>query len=215
METAAALGLAAKSGVAALAAGLLWPLGKAKTCAVVGAHVHTGSFAPLGREAAHAFLPTVAASALGPVSIAPDVDPAQLGIYANLPKAINLMLAVDVFAAAVLLLWHASPCDKPLKLWLLVGVLFGFPASGLVDRVAHYGGFRTGFVCELVLTALSFAWCATGTYWLTQSVTCMDTAPMIWWTCYTLNVCMWSVLGTMIFFVIVSTVITTVLGDSK
>ena len=61
-------------------------------------------------------------------------------------------------------------------------------------------------------------------------------AREIWWTCYTLNVCMWSVLGTMIFFVIVSTVrararlprgcgplqtsatpevITTVLGDSK
>ena len=202
--------VAAKHGLASVGASVaaLWHAPE-----VVGVHLHSAAeYVPYAHDTLASFLPPVSC-AMAPAALTEET----LGVFANIPFALNMLAVIDGLALVAVVAsypWFGGAvCDAPLRAWLMGGLLLGFPASAFVDRVGRHsaGGFRGAFVAELVLTAISFAWLAIGTSWLTQARTCMDVSPFLWWTCYTLNVSMWSLLGTMIFFVVISTVISTVM----
>lgn len=73
--------------------------------------------------------------------------------------------------------------------------------------------FRQAFLAELLANAVSFAWLVAGTAWVSQSSeSCIDSAPPLWWFCFTLVVLAWSVLGTVTIGLIVSAVAMIMLG---
>merc|ERR1712129_104440 len=56
--------------------------------------------------------------------------------------------------------------------------------------------FRLGFLCELLANAVSFSWLLAGTIWLSESTdTCVDTAPLLWYSCYIMVLGTWSFFG--------------------
>lgn len=54
----------------------------------------------------------------------------------SVPRGLRCFLAADIFSGLVVLSSLFSPCDVPLKSWLLGGILLGFPVSEIVNRVA-------------------------------------------------------------------------------
>lgn len=58
------------------------------------------------------------------------------------------------------------------------------------------GAFRVGFLCELLANAASFAWLVAGTIWISSSTdTCVDSAPLLWYSCYLMVLATWSFFG--------------------
>jgi hypothetical protein len=67
--------------------------------------------------------------------------------------------------------------------------------------------FRSGFVGELLANAVSLGWLVAGTIWLSESTnTCVDTAPLLWYSCYIMVLGTWSVVGSSTLFLIMDAV---------
>jgi len=147
---------------------------------------------------------------------AEDVEQEEVsGFPYVVPLGMTILAAVDIYMGGVLL--HSIPLvvDVPLKRWIVGGLLLSYPASMLVDRVAKTISFRAGFLTETALSVAAFAWLAQGTAWVSESSLSMVTAPLLWWSCYLLCVLCWSALGTLIFFMIFTTVLSIVCGDKR
>lgn len=131
------------------------------------------------------------------------------------PIGMTLLAAADIYMGGVLL--HSIPfiIDVPLKKWIVGGLLLSYPASMLVDRVAKTVSFRAGFQMETALSVAAFVWLAKGTSWVSSSSLAMINAPLLWWSCYLLCVLCWSALGTLLFFMIFTTVLSIVYGGSQ
>lgn len=90
-------------------------------------------------------------------------------------------------------------------------------ATFLYEDLAHLvdgtAAFRRAFLVELALSAASFAWLIAGSAWVSQGTeTCVDTAPLLWYSSYFTVVLVWSFLGTVTTGLIVSTVAMIILG---
>lgn len=89
-------------------------------------------------------------------------------------------------------------------------------ASEIFDELFHTEAsrsFRGAFLVEVAAVAAAFAWLVAGTSWVgAGSETCVDSAPMLWYTCYLIVVSAWSLLGTVTIGLIVCAVAMVVLG---
>jgi len=63
-------------------------------------------------------------------------EPDAQGWSKMVPRGLRWFLAADIFSGFVVACSLFSPCDVPLKSWLLGGILLGFPVSELVNKVA-------------------------------------------------------------------------------
>lgn len=89
-------------------------------------------------------------------------------------------------------------------------------ASEAFDELFHTEAscsFRAAFLVEVAAVAAAFAWLVVGTSWVgTGSESCVDSAPLLWYTCYLIVVSAWSLLGTVTIGLIVCAVAMVVLG---
>lgn len=89
-------------------------------------------------------------------------------------------------------------------------------ASEIFDELFHTEAsrsFRGAFLVEVAAVAAAFAWLVAGTSWVgAGSESCVDSAPMLWYTCYLIVVSAWSLLGTVTIGLIVCAVAMVVLG---
>jgi len=80
---------------------------------------------------------------------------------------------------------------------------------------AAIGAFRSGFLCEVLSSAASFAWLVAGTLWISDSTgTCVDSAPLLWYSCYLMALIAWSVFGSATLLLIMGAVASAVGGFS-
>lgn len=90
-----------------------------------------------------------------------------------------------VATTVMLLLYWGSPCDKPLRWFLLVFALRFVVSVPLT--VHRFRALRAGDDAELSKYLLSwldlvyFVWFVAGNVWVFGSDTCRDTAPQVWW----------------------------------
>eukprot|EP00811_Abedinium_folium_P001072 NODE_10981_length_1316_cov_8.540791.p1 GENE.NODE_10981_length_1316_cov_8.540791~~NODE_10981_length_1316_cov_8.540791.p1 ORF type:complete len:332 (-),score=87.49 NODE_10981_length_1316_cov_8.540791:320-1225(-) len=76
---------------------------------------------------------------------------------------------------------------------------------GNLQHLSDGGPFRKAFLAELAANAAAFAWLVAGTSWITAgSETCIDSAPLLWYTSFVTVVCAWSVLGTITIGLLIS-----------
>mmetsp|Transcript_90911 Transcript_90911/g.294182 ORF Transcript_90911/g.294182 Transcript_90911/m.294182 type:complete len:403 (-) Transcript_90911:76-1284(-) len=90
-------------------------------------------------------------------------------------------------------------------------------ATALFEDLLHLedatSAFRGAFLLEVAANAAALAWLVAGTAWVSSGTeTCVDSAPLLWYSCYLIVVTAWSFLGTMTIGLIVSAVAMIVLG---
>ena len=91
----------------------------------------------------------------------------------------------------------------------------GFPATWLVDSVRVEYSFRSDFVLELIFLAISFLWlCFGGARIFNVVSACVDTIAPMWWLSYVSSVLSLSLAGTVIFGMIVTTVLSLIYGST-
>lgn len=85
--------------------------------------------------------------------------------------------------------------------------------DSLADEEDANDTFRSGFCLEGMFNIGAFAWLVTGTSWVSAGTdTCVDSAPLLWYSCYVMVVAVWSLTGTMAMVLIISAVASIVLG---
>jgi len=119
--------------------------------------------------------------------------------------------AYDVAMGGVLLHSWNMVADQHLKEWVIGSLLLGFPTSALVHATADETSFRKAFLLEAGANVASFAWLAAGMLWVSKS-TAYKTAPMLFWSVYVTCVTSWSILGTALMGLILSTVVAILYG---
>ncbi|CAD7964551.1 unnamed protein product [Amoebophrya sp. A120] len=124
------------------------------------------------------------------------------------------MGAVDILLGAVLLKSMYLPIDQPLKLWLAGAIALGFPTSILVSRVAEKFGFRQAFLVETMANTMSAAWLSWGMM-MASKTTAFKTAPLLFWTVYIACVTSWSVIGTSMLGLVLTTVVAILFGKKR
>eukprot|EP00933_Yihiella_yeosuensis_P041262 TRINITY_DN35679_c0_g1_i1.p1 TRINITY_DN35679_c0_g1~~TRINITY_DN35679_c0_g1_i1.p1 ORF type:complete len:189 (-),score=20.42 TRINITY_DN35679_c0_g1_i1:797-1363(-) len=123
----------------------------------------------------------------------------------------------DLFVLYVLLSTWPQSCDASsrLKVWLFGSLLLSWPASFVVARIFHESGsFHQSFAVELLFHMCAFAWLAWGSAvcWLSED--CMEQAPLLFWSIFTLTLLVWSAIITILCLLLLSTVLT-VLASAK
>jgi len=87
---------------------------------------------------------------------------------------------------------EAAPRDIPVARGQLSSHFF----QRLETLDSAVGAFRLGFLAELLANAASFAWLVAGTIWISNSTdTCVDSAPLLWYSCYLMVLAAWSFFG--------------------
>jgi len=85
--------------------------------------------------------------------------------------------------------------------------------DNLADEEEVNDTFRSGFFLEQAFNIGAFAWLVTGTSWVSAGTdTCVDSAPLLWYSCYMMVVAVWSLTGTMAMVLIISAVAMIALG---
>ena len=110
-----------------------------------------------------------------------------------------------------------NPCVAKLGIvqWVIGGILLGFPSTLLVDSVRRESSFRSAFIAELVLLFVSFLWLCYGGSMIFNAVnSCVDSIAPLWWLSYISSVLSLSVAGTVIFCMVVTTVLSLVYGGA-
>mmetsp|Transcript_19887 Transcript_19887/g.50147 ORF Transcript_19887/g.50147 Transcript_19887/m.50147 type:complete len:234 (+) Transcript_19887:663-1364(+) len=143
-----------------------------------------------------------------------DEDEAEGGASYAIPCIMGAMGAIDVIMGGVLLESMYLPIDQPLRLWLGGAIALGFPVSLLVSRVAKRCGFRQAFIVESMATIASGAWLSYGMMIVSKS-TAFKTAPLLFWTVYIACVTSWSVIGTSMLGLVLTTVVAIAFGKKR
>lgn len=154
----------------------------------------------------------------GPPSSSSNATGAKTGFASVVPRAMLVFLLVDILALVLVRQSALNACVSKLGIiqWVVGGVLLGFPATWLVDSVRHEYSFRAAFVSELVLIAGSFLWLCYGGATIFNTVSaCVDSVAPLWWLSYASSVLSLSVAGTVIFCMVVTTVLSLVYGSSQ
>ena len=129
-----------------------------------------------------------------------------------------VFLMLDVLSILLVKQSMLNPCVSKLGIiqWVVGGLLLGFPSTLLVDSVRHESSFRSAFVAELVLVFVSFLWLCYGGSMIFNAVSaCVDSVAPLWWLSYVGTVLSLSVAGTVIFCMVVTTVLSLVYGSTQ
>ena len=143
---------------------------------------------------------------------------APVGFATVVPKAMFCFLILDVLSILLVRQSMASPCVSKLGIvqWVIGGLALGFPATFMVDTVKRESSFRAAFVTELVLLFFSFLWLCYGGSMVFNAVNaCVDSIAPLWWLSYVSSVLSLSVAGTIIFCMVVTTVLSLVYGSAQ
>lgn len=143
-----------------------------------------------------------------------DSDSSSRGLPSFIPIAIGCIGAADLLLGGVLGYSWNLPVDVPLKAWVVGSIFLSFPASSLVYNTSKEIGFHNAFLLESFANVLSFAWLSVGMLWVSKS-TAFISAPLLFWTVYILCVTTWSVIGTSILGLIVTTVVAILFGGKQ
>ena len=133
------------------------------------------------------------------------------------PRAMFVFLVLDILSIVLVRQSLLNPCTSKLFIaqWMIGGILLGYPATWLVDSVRQEYSFRSAFVTELVFVAISFMWlCFGGARIFNVVSACVDTIAPLWWLSYVSSVLSLSVAGTVIFAMIVTTVLSLIYGST-
>lgn len=139
------------------------------------------------------------------------------GFGSVVPRAMFLFLMLDVLSIVLVRQSWFNPCVSKLGIaqWVLGGVALGFPMTWLVDSIRKEYSFRTAFVAELVLLAVSFLWlCYGGATIFNAMNACVDSIAPLWWVSYVSTVLSLSLAGTVIFCMVVTTVLSLIYGSA-
>jgi hypothetical protein len=133
------------------------------------------------------------------------------------PRTMFLFLVLDILSIVLVRQSLLNPCTSKLFIaqWMIGGILMGFPATWLVDSVRVEYSFRSAFVLELIFLAISFLWlCFGGARIFNVVSACVDTIAPLWWLSYVSSVLSLSLAGTVIFGMIVTTVLSLIYGST-
>jgi hypothetical protein len=140
------------------------------------------------------------------------------GFASIVPRAMFLFLMVDVLSILLAKQSILNPCVSKLGIvqWVAGGVLLGFPATLLVESIRHEYSFRTAFVWELLLLFASFLWLCYGGSMIFNAVSaCVDSIAPLWWLSYASSVLSLSIAGTVIFCMVITTVLSLIYGSTQ
>lgn len=123
---------------------------KAKLASVVNAQPNWPLKARSARSFPLSFKPTLSAASAAGIAAAvgqyfSKVDPLgdgepeedATGWVKIVPRGLRIFLAADIFSALLIFFSSFADCDVPLRSWLVVGILMGFPYSWLINKIAH------------------------------------------------------------------------------
>jgi hypothetical protein len=133
------------------------------------------------------------------------------------PRTMFVFLVLDILSIVLVRQSLLNPCTSKLFIaqWMIGGILLGFPATWLVDSVRAEYSFRSAFLLELVFLAISFLWlCFGGARIFNVVSACVDTIAPLWWLSYVSSVLSLSLAGTVIFGMIVTTVLSLIYGST-
>lgn len=146
----------------------------------------------------------------------PSVSPSS-AFGTVVPRAMFVFLVLDILSLVLVRQSFLNPCTSKLFIaqWMIGGILLGFPATWLVDSVRQEYSFRSAFVVELLILAISFLWlCFGGARIFNVVSACVDTIAPLWWLSYVSSVLSLSLAGTVIFCMIVTTVLSLIYGST-
>ncbi|CAD7965264.1 unnamed protein product [Amoebophrya sp. A25] len=142
-----------------------------------------------------------------------DEEPVS-GISNCVPTALRALTAIDIIMGGILLESMYLPIDQPLRKWLAGALTLGLPTSFLISNVAEKVGFRQAFIVESIATVVSSAWLSYGMMIVSKS-TAYKSAPLLFWTVYIACVTTWSVIGTSMLGLILTTVVAILFGKKR
>ena len=149
----------------------------------------------------------------------PSVDSSsKLGFANVVPRAMFVFLVMDLLSLILARQSALNPCVSKLGIvqWVIGGAFLGFPSTWLVDSVRRQYSFRAAFVTELLLIMGSFLWlCYGGAAIFNVVSTCVDSIAPLWWLSYASSVLSLSIAGTVIFCMIVTTVLSLIYGSTQ
>ena len=140
------------------------------------------------------------------------------GFASIVPRAMFVFLMVDILSIVLAKQSVLNTCVSKLGIvqWVLGGVLLGFPATLLVESLRKEYSFRTAFIGEVTLLFGSFLWLCYGGSMIFNSVSaCVDSIAPLWWLSYASSVLSLSVAGTVIFCMVVTTVLSLIYGSTQ
>ena len=154
----------------------------------------------------------------GPPTTTSNTPEGKTGFATVVPRAMLVFLLVDILSLVLVRQSALNACVSKLGIiqWVVGGVLLGFPATWLVDSVRHEYSYRAAFVSELVLIFGSFLWLCYGGATIFNTVSaCVDSIAPLWWLSYASSVLSLSVAGTVIFCMVVTTVLSLIYGSTQ
>merc|ERR1712032_1442490 len=132
----------------------------------------------------------------------------------GVPVAMGVIGAMDVIMGGILLQSMYLPVDQPLKSWLFGSLMLSYPTSCLVYNVGKEVSFKHAFLVESIANFASFGWLSYGMLIISKS-TAYKTAPLLFWSIYVLCVTSWSVVGTSMLGLILTTVVAILFGNKS
>lgn len=141
-----------------------------------------------------------------------DEEEKQSGMGYIVPVAMTAIGAIDIIMGGILLESMYLPVDQPLKQWLFGGLMLSYPTSCLVYNTAKIIGFKHAFLLESAANFVSFGWLSWGMLLISKS-TAYKTAPLLFWSIYVTCVTSWSVIGTSMLGLILTTVVAILFGN--
>ena len=140
------------------------------------------------------------------------------GFARVVPKAMLFFLIMDILSIVFARQAVLSACASKLGIvqWVIGGVLLGFPSTFIVESVRKECSFRSAFVTEMFLLFVSFLWLCYGGAMIFNAVNaCVDSIAPLWWLSYVSSVLSLSVAGTVIFCMVVTTVLSLMYGSQQ
>ena len=140
------------------------------------------------------------------------------GFATVVPRAMLVFLLFDILLMVLAKQSSLNACVSKLGIvqWVVGGIFLGFPTTLLVDSVRHEYSFRSAFVTELIMLMGSFIWLCYGGSMVFNAVSaCVDTIAPLWWLSYASSVLSLSVAGTVIFCMVVTTVLSLIYGSTQ
>jgi len=140
------------------------------------------------------------------------------GFNTVVPRSMFVFLVLDLLSIFLVKQSIANACTGKLFInqWVIGGLALGFPGSWLVDSLRRESSFRAAFILELVLLFISFLWLCYGGATVFNTVSaCVDSIAPLWWLSYVTSVLSLSVAGTVIFCMIVTTVLSLIYGSKQ
>lgn len=106
-------------------------------------------------------------------------DTPKVARLRTLSAALRLCVFNDTFLLTCVLQSWGVQMPIPLRTWVLGGLIFSFPCTWFVDRVAKRDGFKVAFIVERVQLGAAGIWFVWGTD-LLSTPGAAEAAPLLW-----------------------------------